>query len=134
MARPGDADLAPARTRDGAKPRPFMHRWREAVRESDLDSTAKLVAFALSTFMDAEGRTRRSRATIAAASSLNVRTVDEALRRLETAGLLEVLRNTGRHANFYLATLSEPNGEPDCTVDSNGEPDDSNGESDCTNS
>jgi hypothetical protein len=82
--------------------------WRDAVRDSELDATAKLVAFVLSTYMNGRGCARPSKETLAAGASLSSgrRAVDHAVDRLEGAGFLEVERSRGRTANRYQATLS----------------------------
>jgi hypothetical protein len=80
--------------------------WRDAVRDSSLDSTAKGVAFALTTWMDLRGHAFPSRATLAAGAGYTVKTIDRAVPRLEKAGLLRVIRNSGRsRVNYYIALL-----------------------------
>jgi hypothetical protein len=64
----------------------FRLVWCHALRESGLDAKAKLVGFALSTYMDGGGLAWPSRTTIAAASSLSVRSVDQALSSLKASG------------------------------------------------
>jgi hypothetical protein len=82
--------------------------WRDAVRDSSLDSTAKGVAFALTTWMDLRGHAFPSRATLAAGAGYTVKTIDRAVPRLEKAGLLRVIRNSGRsRVNYYIALLPE---------------------------
>jgi hypothetical protein len=44
--------------------------WRDAVRDSDLDRTAKLVAFMLSTWIAGRGLAYPSKATLAKGASL----------------------------------------------------------------
>jgi hypothetical protein len=116
--------------------------WRDAVRDSGLDSTAKLVAFCLSTYFDVSGRTyggrySPSRTTLARGCSLSDRAVDAALVRIEASGFLTVERTTGgnartnvynaqiastanevRRSEWSTANLTTPNGESD---DPNGE-------------
>jgi hypothetical protein len=81
--------------------------WRDALRDSVLDATAKLVGFVLSTYMDARGFAFPSKATLARGSSLGEgrRAVDQAVDRLEADGFLEIERSVGRHAFRYQATL-----------------------------
>jgi hypothetical protein len=79
--------------------------WRIAVRESELDANAKAVALVLDTYMDGRGFAWPSRKTIAQSSSLHIDTVDRALRRIEKAGLLLVVRSPGRASNRYQATI-----------------------------
>ena len=82
--------------------------WRDVVRDSSLDSTAKGVAYALTTWMDWRGHAFPGRATLAAGAGYAVRTIDRAVPRLEKAGLLRVVRNGGRSkANYYIALLPE---------------------------
>jgi hypothetical protein len=82
--------------------------WRDAVRDSSLDSTAKGVAYALTTWMNLQGHAFPGRAALAAGAGYTVRTIDRAVPRLEKAGLLRVVRNGGRSkANYYIALLPE---------------------------
>jgi len=82
--------------------------WRDVVRDSPLDSTAKGVAYALTTWMDRRGHAFPGRATLAAGAGYRVRTIDRAIPRLEKAGLLRVVRNGGRSkTNYYIALLPE---------------------------
>jgi hypothetical protein len=98
--------------------RPRQLGWRIAVCESDLDLTAKYIAFALDTFMDAEGFAYPSRATLARRARVAVRTVDRAIGRLEVTGFLVVLRSRGRKANRYQSMF--PNGvTPDAVAQIN---------------
>ena len=61
--------------------------WRDAIRDSDLDRTAKLVAFVVSIYMNGQGWAFPSKATIAEGCNLDsIRTVDVAVQRLERAG------------------------------------------------
>jgi hypothetical protein len=80
--------------------------WRDALRDSDLDVTAKAVGFVMSTYLP---NVFPSRATIAAGASLSVRAVDKALKRLEAGGFITTRRTRGRNVNSYLLTI--PNGE-----------------------
>jgi hypothetical protein len=83
--------------------------WRDALRESGLDATARHVAHVLSTYMDGRGRCWPSRETLAAAVGLSVRTVERAVQRLEAVGWLRVERTEGgRHrTNTYEALLPQ---------------------------
>jgi hypothetical protein len=87
-----------------------LARWRDAIRDSNLDGTAKLVGFVISTWWDRNGNgAYPSKPTIAAAASLrSPRAVDEAVHRLEAAGFLDVSRSKGRSSNRYSATLPTP--------------------------
>lgn len=64
--------------------------WRDAVRDSDLPSTAKLVALVLSTYANGRGDAFPGRATLAGSASLSDRAVDAAIQRLELAGYLAI--------------------------------------------
>ena len=67
--------------------RAVLAEWRDTLRDSELDPTAKLVGFILSTWWDRNGRSAfPSKPTIAAASGVSKRAVDGAVDRLETAG------------------------------------------------
>lgn len=79
--------------------------WRDAVRDSDLDRTAKLVAYTIGTYMNAAGVAYPSKALIASGATLGAgrRAVDTAIDRIEAAGLLEVRRTNGRTSFTYVA-------------------------------
>lgn len=79
--------------------------FRNAIRDSDLDRTAKLVAFTLSTYMDSQGSAFPSKATLAAGASLGrgKRAVDAAIDRLEAHGFIEISRSRGGNSNTYSA-------------------------------
>jgi hypothetical protein len=87
---------------DGLSP---VARWRNLVRDSGVDSTARLVAFVVSTYMHADGNGAfPSKATIARGCGLSsTRAVDAAINRLEAAGLLTVHRSPGHAPNVYEA-------------------------------
>jgi hypothetical protein len=87
--------------------RSLLAAWRDAVRDSGLDRTAKLVAFVISTYMDSIGKAFPSKATIAAGSSLGAgrRAVDRAVDRLEASGLLKIRRSRGRVSFRYFASV-----------------------------
>lgn len=88
--------------------------WRNAIRDSGLDQTAKAVAWTLDTYLDSHGDGWPSRRLLAEGAGCgNLHTVSCAIRRLEQAGLVRVTRSKGRWANRYHATA--PNG-------SSGEP------------
>ena len=93
-------------------PRSLVMEWRDAVRDSDLPASVRLVAFALSTRMSSSGNAYPSKERIAADCGLSKRTVDVAIDRLEGAGLLSVSRSKGRSSNRYQAipTLQELQG------------------------
>src|SRR5213592_1465088 len=94
------------------KPLPLVAAWRNAVRDSNLDPTAKLVAHTLTTYMDATGKAFPGKPALAEGSSIDKRTVDRALSRIEARGLLRIERTKGgRQArgkaatNRYTATI-----------------------------
>ena len=88
--------------------KPLVAVWRDAVRDSDLDRTAKLVAYTLSTYVNRFGRAWPSRSSLAKGSSLTDRAVDCAVRTLESSGWLLVQRTKGgkNSTNTYLIQLS----------------------------
>jgi hypothetical protein len=86
--------------------------WRIAVRESDLDTTAKAVAYTLSTYMNGRERSPPKR-RFAAGASVSKRAADRAVERLQLAGFLLVAKTKGRTSNRYAAalpTVSAPTG------------------------
>jgi hypothetical protein len=89
-------------------------RWRNAVRDSGLDQSARAVAWTLDTYMDSNGVAWPSRASLAAGAGCSVRTADRAIRRLEGLGFVSVRHSHGRKANTYYANL--PNGDTRATV------------------
>ena len=82
---------------------------RDAVADSDLNATAKVVAHAISTYMNKSGYAYPGSKTIARRSSLSTRTVDKAIKQIERAGFLKVARVSGGNGktNSYQALLSE---------------------------
>lgn len=83
--------------------------WRDALRDSELPSVAKLVGHTLSTFFDAEGRAFPGKERLAKGASLTDRSVDKGVDVLETAGFLRVARTKGgnNRTNRYFALLPE---------------------------
>ncbi|MFN0154676.1 MAG: helix-turn-helix domain-containing protein [Gaiella sp.] len=87
--------------------RTLLMDWRDAVRESNLPSTARLVAYTLSTYMRGDGACFPSKETIADGCGLaSRRPVDRAIDQLEAAGFLSVSRSRGRSSNRYQALLT----------------------------
>jgi hypothetical protein len=87
---------------------PFV--WSRALRESDLRSTTKLVAFVQATYMDADGFSYPSTASIAKGASLNERSVERHRALLERSGWLigEGNRRGGKSRTVkYLAAVPE---------------------------
>jgi hypothetical protein len=92
--------------------RPLVLAWRDAVRDSELRATVKLVAHTLSTYMDAGGAAFPSKLTIADGASLkSERAVDAAVLELEGAGFIDVSRSRGRSSNRYQAKLPTPHAD-----------------------
>lgn len=79
--------------------------WRIAIRDSDLDSTAKHVALTLDIYMNARGIAWPSRAALAEGTGLSVRTIERALARVSQSGYLVVVRGHGRKTNRYASRL-----------------------------
>jgi hypothetical protein len=85
--------------------------WRNTLRDSDLDRTAKLVGFVLSTYMDGRGVAWPAKVKLAEGASLGREgqkgntAVDNAIDRLEAAGLLVVNRKRGRRGFLYGAVI-----------------------------
>lgn len=102
-------------------------RFRNAIRDSELDPTARLVAFTISTYMDSRGLAFPSKATIAAGAGLGKgrRAVDAAVDRLEAAGLVEISRSKGRRSFLYRASPATLNRADGATFeDANVAPED----------
>ena len=70
-------------------------------------STAKLVAFCLSTYMDRSGRAYPGKPALSRGTSLSERSVDDAIDHLEVEGYLHVTRSKGGNSrtNTYQATF-----------------------------
>jgi hypothetical protein len=89
---------------------PVAH-WRNALRDSDLDRTAKLVGFVLSTYMDGRMAAWPAKTTLAHGASLGREgqkgntAVDTAIDRLEARGLLVVDRKRGRRGFHYTGVI-----------------------------
>ena len=94
----------------GVTERALLAKWRDALRDSELDTTAKAVGYVIATYWNGRGlHAFPAKLTIAAGASLrSVRAVDRAVLRLEQAGFLEVERSHGRSSNTYAATLPTP--------------------------
>jgi hypothetical protein len=93
-----------------------VRHWRNALRDSELDRTAKLVGFVLSTYMDGRGAAWPAKTTLAEVASLGREgqkgntAVDTAIDRLEGAGLLVVDRRRGRRGFLYTAVIPRADG------------------------
>jgi Helix-turn-helix domain len=88
--------------------RTFLAKWRNAVRDSELlDSSAKLTALTLSTYMDKDGLAWPAKTTLATKAGLGARTIDRAIAKLETFNFLLVDHATGyrRGGNTYRAVI-----------------------------
>lgn len=68
---------------------PYVVRWRRAIRDAELAASAKLVAFCVAEWVNADGIGWVSTPTLAEGVALSAATVRRALGRLERAGLLE---------------------------------------------
>lgn len=82
--------------------------WRDAIRDDlELDRTAALVGFVLSTYMDGGGLCWPRVETIAAGAKLSRgrRAVQHALKRLEERGYLAVDWSQGKSSHRFSATL-----------------------------
>jgi helix-turn-helix protein len=64
--------------------------WRNAIRDSELDSTAKLVAHTLSTYMDSHCEAWPAKETLAAGAGKSKRTTDVAIEQIADAGYIEI--------------------------------------------
>ena len=95
--------------REVRRPKSHVAVWRDAIRDSDLERTAKLVAHTLSTYMNAAGAAWPSRQTLARGSSISDRAVDSALTKIVSAGFLLITRSDGgrSHTNRYAALIPE---------------------------
>lgn len=82
--------------------------WRIAVRESELDRVAKLVALTLGIYMNRRGIAWPSKQSLAEGTGYSIRTVDRAIIRLEQAGFLIVTRTAGRRSNRYTSVIHNP--------------------------
>jgi len=69
-----------------------------------LDKTAKITAYALASRMNRAGCCWPGKTRLAADTSMSIRTVDRAIRRLEAAGLI-VVRRRPPAPNLYTARL-----------------------------
>jgi hypothetical protein len=89
--------------------KPLVAVWRDAVRESTLPTTAKTVAWCLSTYMNGQCLAWPSVDTLAAGSSLSDRATSKALRVLESAGFLQVDWSEGGRSRThrFVACLPE---------------------------
>jgi hypothetical protein len=79
--------------------------WRDAVRDSDLKRTSKLLAFVLSTYLNRYGSGWPSQETLAAGASITVRSVQKNTAVLEHAGFVAVERSVARLSHRYTAIL-----------------------------
>lgn len=83
-----------------------LARWRDALRDSDLDVRTKCVGHTIATYFNGRGLDAfPSKATIARGAGVSERFVFKATGELEHAGFLQVERTKGGHPNRYAATL-----------------------------
>ena len=88
--------------------RSLLMRWSDALIESDLRSTTKLVGLVLRKWLNSAGSAYPSQATIATGASVSVKTVQKALRELVDAGFLTYRsRSNGRRSNQYQVVMPE---------------------------
>jgi hypothetical protein len=85
--------------------RSFLAGWRDAVADSNLGPSPKLVAFVLTTWMSGKGVCWPSKGLIAHRSSLSERTVYTATRELEGHGFLSINWSRGHSSHTYTATM-----------------------------
>jgi hypothetical protein len=91
--------------------RSFLASWRDAVADSPVSSTGKLVAHTLATWMNGNGRCFPSQREIARRASLGSdRSVLKATKELERAEFLKVIWSRGRGSHDYQATLPTSDG------------------------
>ena len=84
---------------DDPKPRPFIMQWRSAVLNSRQSSTVKLCLLTLAEFADHDGSNcYPSIPRVAAAASVNEKTVRRSFDQAESAGFIERTYRTGRGA------------------------------------
>jgi hypothetical protein len=94
---------------DGEVERPYMGLWRHAVRDSALNSVAKLVGYTIGEYANAKGEAYPALTTIARGASLGRRgnAVKAGIECLAEAGLLTVERRRGRRGWSYCCVLPE---------------------------
>jgi hypothetical protein len=87
--------------------RSFAVEWNDAVRDSDLRTTVKAVAWALRSYMSADGYAYPALVTLAAGASLGrgCTSTKAAILELEAAGFLLVDRKRGRFGWRYQALI-----------------------------
>ncbi len=91
-----------------------LFTWRSAIAESDLPSTTRHVALALSIYMNERGGSAHPGPTrLASDTGLHVSTVKEKLAELETKGWLKCISRGGirgerKQANVYVASQPDP--------------------------
>jgi len=116
------ADDDPRPTRGGDRPPVVV--WRDSIANSELPSTARLVALTLSLWMNTDGSNARPGGeTLRKASGLkSLRSVRSALTELVEAGFLSVTEKGGsprgkaRTASVYDAAFPSTTGAPDAPV------------------
>ena len=91
---------------------PYVAKWRNAVRDSKLDATAKLTALTLSTFLTVDGAGYPSQSLLAAGASISRRSVGKAIDRLELASFLAIERSKGRSSHDYKAVIPTASAVP----------------------
>src|ERR1700751_4733110 len=82
--------------------------WRDAIRDSGLSRTDKLVCLLLSTYMNGQAETFVSKEKIAEKAGMSIRGVDNAILRIGEAGYPVVQRSKGRRPNHYFGVSPNP--------------------------
>lgn len=94
-----------------SKRRPFMHRWREAVFNSDVPATGKLTLLALAESARQDGsQAFPSASLLARRTSLDEKTCRRALDSLEGSGWFTRKRRMGRSWRLWEYALAIPEG------------------------
>lgn len=100
-----------------SKPRPFMHRWREALFNSHLPASGKLTLLALAESARQDGsRAYPSAALLARRTSFDEKTCRRALDNLDGSGWFTRKRRSGRAWRLWEYTLTIPEA-PDAESD-----------------
>jgi hypothetical protein len=87
--------------------RSYVTHWRDAIADSQLSSTQKLIAHTLSTWMSSNGHCYPGQEEIARRASLTDTSVRVATHALESAGFLRVEWSRGRGSHGYQALIPE---------------------------
>jgi hypothetical protein len=91
------------------KPLPLVVPWLKQLRDADISSRAKLAGHTIATYADRGGRAYPGYARIAQGMGLSPtskKTIQKAVRELESAGLITIERPSRRSSFVYLLTPS----------------------------